>query len=375
MSGIYIHIPFCAKKCSYCDFYTQIAPGLIDPVVDSIVKEIEIRKDYLSDKHIQTVYFGGGTPSLLKAEHFNRIFKKIEQNFNVDKNAEISFEANPDDLSNDYFNDISSLPFNRISIGIQSFFDDELENIRRRHSGQQAIEAVRRAQDYGFKNLSIDLIFGLPNQTFERWESNIQKALSLNVQHISAYGLTYEEGTALFQQRKRGIVKEIPDDQMVGMYEMLVEKLAEKGFNRYEISNFALSGYKSRHNSSYWEGIHYLGLGPSAHSYNGHERQWNISSNRKYLDNISAGKDFFEKETLTPTDKYNDYVMVNIRKADGINKDIVLEQFGIDFLSFLEEEIADFIKNELIILENNHYKLSAKGIHITNTILESIFRI
>ncbi len=372
MSGIYIHIPFCAKKCSYCDFYTQVAPGLIDQVVDTIVKEIEYRKDYLEDKEIHTIYFGGGTPSLLNFNQFDRIFKQINNFYSIDKNAEISFEANPDDLTDSYFDEISPLPFNRISIGIQSFFDDELESIRRRHTGKEAIEAVRRAQKHGFRNLSIDLIYGLPNQSMERWVSNINTALSLDVQHISAYGLTYEEGTALFQQRKRGQVKELADEHMIEMYEYLVQTLSDHNFIQYEISNFSLENYKSRHNSAYWESIPYIGLGPSAHSYNGFERQWNISSNRKYIELLSQNVLSFEKEVLSLNDKYNDYIMVSLRRTDGIDLTKV-GHFGEIYLKHLRKESELYLsKNELQLIDHR-IVLTQKGVHITNRILEDLF--
>ncbi len=372
MSGIYIHIPFCAKKCSYCDFYTQVAPGLIDQVVDAIVEEIEIRKEYLIDKHIQTIYFGGGTPSLLNYSQFQKIFQQIAKYYQIDKEAEITFEANPDDLTDSYFSEISPLPFNRISIGIQSFYDDELESIRRRHTGKEAIDAVKRAQNSGFNNLSIDLIYGLPNQSMDRWKANLETGLSLNVQHISAYGLTYEEGTALFQQRKKGIVNEIPDENIIEMYDYLVETLARNNFEQYELSNFSLPNLRSKHNSSYWAGIPYIGIGPSAHSYNLNERQWNISSNRKYVELISNKGVFFEKEILTTTDKYNDYIMVSIRKSDGIDLSQV-KQFGQQFLVHFQKE---FKKHEIrgeLKLQGNKVVLTPKGVHITNRILETLF--
>jgi len=273
MAGIYIHIPFCKQRCTYCDFYTEVAPQFIPVLIDSIIRELNIRKDYLGNSQVSTIYFGGGTPSILSNEQFLLIFDAIYKLFTVAENAEITFEANPDDLTPEFLASLHELPFNRISIGIQSFDDKDLKRINRRHTSKQAVEAVKNAQKAGFGNISIDLIYGLPFQTLEAWGNQLDMALSLQIQHISAYGLTYEEGTVLWKQRENGKIEVVDDLVMNEMYLLLLDKIKIKGFEAYEISNFALPGYQSRHNSAYWKQEPYLGIGPSAHSYDVVSRQ------------------------------------------------------------------------------------------------------
>lgn len=375
MAGIYIHIPFCKKRCTYCDFYTEVAPNLIPSLIETITKELHHRKEYLNDAVIQTIYFGGGTPSILGIKEFTLIFDTITELFVIDKNAEITFEANPDDLSEDYLTMMASLPFNRISIGIQSFDDVDLKRINRRHTGVEAIEAVKNAQRAGFKNISVDLIYGLPYQSLESWEKQLRTALSLNVQHISSYGLTYEEGTALWKQREKGIIVPIDDETMNEMYEKLLELTSEHNFEAYEISNFALPGLRSRHNTSYWKQESYLGIGPSAHSYNLHSRQWNVSSITQYIKAINKGTAFFESELLTETDKYNDYVMVSLRTADGIDLKLVTELFGPELKDYCMENILPFIESNKVELKGDILHLTASGIEISNIILIEIMKV
>jgi len=368
MSGIYIHIPFCKQKCTYCDFYTIVAPGLINETINSIIKEIEIQKDYLSDKNIQTIYFGGGTPSILNQNHLKMIFEKINENFKVDKNAEITLEANPDDLTDEFFIFIKQSPVNRLSIGIQSFNDKDLQQINRRHSATQAIESVKRAQKYGFNNISIDLIYGLPEQDIEGWKENIQTAIDLNVQHISAYGLTYEQGTVLWRQRQKGIVHEKEDDDMNQMFEILRKKLINAGFVAYEISNYCIPGFRSRHNSAYWRMLPYLGLGPSAHSYNGVSRQWNVSSVKKYNEAIQNSGEFFEIELLSDIDKYNEIVMVSLRTIDGFDAENIDKQFKDHFLKSIE----GFINSGHVYQVGKKYILTENGFKISDYIISKL---
>ena len=375
MAGIYIHIPFCKKRCTYCDFYTEVAPKLIPRLVDSICKEIEIRADYLPSNQIDTIYFGGGTPSVLKPEQFSAIFKAIYATFSVSENAEITFESNPDDLSVHFFESISSLPFNRISIGIQSFDNEDLKRINRRHNGNQAVEAVQNAQKAGFDNISIDLIYGLPYQTIEKWEKQLDMALSLHVQHISSYGLTYEEGTKLWEQREKGEIIPVDDDTMNEMYLLLVKKMKEKGFDAYEISNFAQKDYRSRHNSSYWKQQPYIGLGPSAHSYNISERQWNISSILKYIYAVENKTDFYETENLTVSEKFNDYVMVSLRTAEGIDLEYIEKEFGSEFVIECLQNSQPFIDSLHLNLSENRLSLTTKGVLISNQILIGLMKV
>jgi len=375
MAGIYIHIPFCKKKCTYCDFFTVVSPKFIPSLVDSIVKECFLRKDYLQNATINTIYFGGGTPSILNNEQFEQIFEAIFKLFNVAKNAEITFEANPDDLTVDFFTSIQSLPFNRISIGIQSFDDDDLIRINRRHTGNEAINAVKNAQQAGFNNLSIDLIYGLPFQTLASWEQQVEIALSLHVQHISAYGLTYEEGTPLWKQREKGLVKAVDDEIMNEMHLLLVDKIKQKGFEAYEISNFSLPNFRSRHNTSYWKQDAYLGLGPSAHSYDLKSRQWNVSSITKYLKAVDENSSLFEKEELSLFDRYNDFVMVSLRTLDGLDVTLLEQEFGSELKSYCLQNIKSFIDNKKVEYSDGVLRLTTDGIQICNFILVQLMRV
>lgn len=375
MAGIYIHIPFCSKRCTYCDFYTEVAPDLIPDLVKHLVKEINIRKDYLKNETISTIYFGGGTPSILSREQFSEILDGIFAVYSVEENAEITFEANPDDLTVDFFDSIKYLPFNRISIGIQSFDDNDLKRINRRHTADQAIKAVKNAQNAGFDNISIDLIYGLPLQSIEDWEKQLDIALSLNIQHVSAYGLTYEEGTALWKQREKGLVKPIIDETMNEMYLLLVKKMKEKGFEAYEISNFALDGFRSKHNSSYWKQNSYLGIGPSAHSYDLVSRQWNVASIKAYISALENNTPYFEKEELTLYDRYNDYVMVSLRTSDGLNFDFLSSEFGQNLASYFLDNIRIYIENNSVILSDGKYSLTPQGIMISNQILIQLIKV
>lgn len=375
MSGIYIHIPFCKQKCTYCDFYTVVAPSLIPSIVDGISREIALRSDYLDDKKISTIYFGGGTPSVLNKDQFKQIFTPIYQYFEVDDTAEITFEANPDDLTDDFFQQISNLPFNRISIGVQSFKDDDLKRINRRHDGKQAVDAVKLARKYGFNNISIDLIYGLPGQSLEDWNRQLNQAMSLNAEHISSYGLTYEEGTVLWKQRSKGIVKTTDDEVMIQMFESLIKSMSKNGYEMYEVSNFSKPGYRSIHNSAYWKMIPYLGVGPSAHSYDGSSRQWNVSSNKKYLENLGTEGYYFEKEILKMNDQYNDFVMVSLRTVEGISLKELESRFGQHMLEYCLDNAGQFILNQEMELDHSHLRLNKSGFLVANRIISTLFNV
>jgi len=375
MAGIYIHIPFCKKRCSYCDFYTEIAPKLIPSLVDAIVSELHLRKSYLQEESIKTIYFGGGTPSILSKSQFQKIIDTIYHLFVVEKNAEITFEANPDDLTPEFFSSISSLPFNRISIGIQSFDDDDLKRINRRHTAQEAIIAVNNAQRAGFTNISIDLIYGLPYQTVEGWVNQLDIALSLGIQHISAYGLTYEEGTQLWKQKEANEIEGVDDDTMNEMYAILLKKMDGNGFERYEISNFSLAGFRSRHNTSYWKQEPYIGVGPSAHSYNIKSRQWNIASITNYIKALNNNELFFEKEELTLFDKYNDYVMISLRTKEGIDLQKIESDFGTELANYCLKNIKTFIDSEKVDKIDYKLRLTPTGIQISNLILTELMKL
>jgi oxygen-independent coproporphyrinogen-3 oxidase len=375
MAGIYIHIPFCKKRCTYCDFYTEVAPQLIPKLIDTIVKELTIRRNYLKNATIQTIYFGGGTPSILNHDQFSRIFEVIYNLYKVTEDAEITFEANPDDLTIDFLSSLQSLPFNRISIGIQSFDDSDLKRINRRHTSKQAIEAIQNAKNSGFKNISIDLIYGLPFQTLEAWEKQLETAFSLEVQHISSYGLTYEEGTELWKQRENGTIKAIEDEILIKMYKLLIEKTKKNDFDAYEISNFAKPSFQSRHNTSYWKQESYLGIGPSAHSYILTSRQWNIASITRYIDAIEKNTMFFEQEKLTINEQYNDFVMVSLRTSEGLNIHKLEETFGSEFSSYCLQNLKKYINNKKVDINDGKLRLTPEGILISNLILIDIMKV
>ncbi|MHB9142145.1 MAG: radical SAM family heme chaperone HemW [Paludibacter sp.] len=375
MAGIYIHIPFCKRKCTYCDFYKEVAPKFIPSIIDSIVKELYLRKDYLQNSSIQTIYIGGGTPSILDVEAFKKIFDAIYDIYQVAPDAEITFEANPDDLTSHFLESIKILPFNRISIGIQSFDDTDLKRINRRHTGKQAIEAVNNVKQSGFENISIDLIYGLPFQTLESWERQLDIALSLQVQHISSYGLTYEEGTVLWKQREDGKVTAVDDETMIEMYKLLIRKLAQKGFHAYEISNFCLPHFKSRHNTSYWNEEPYMGIGPSAHSYDLKSRQWNVSSIKEYTEAIENNSTYFEVEELSLNDRYNDFVMVSLRTSEGLDLELLESKFGSLLKTFCLQNIKSYIDTKKVDYLEGKLRLTDDGIQISNLILIDLMKV
>lgn len=368
MPGIYIHIPFCKTKCTYCDFYSITNFSQQDELVRAMLQEIEERKNYLNGE-ISTIYFGGGTPSALSISDIDSILKTIFSNFTVEKEAEITLEANPDDLSLEYLIELRKIGVNRLSVGIQSFDDRQLKAINRRHTAESALNSVKIAKQAGFYNMSIDLIFGLPGQNLESWKVQVDKAMTLDVQHISAYGLIYEENTPLWRQMKSGKVIPADDDTSLEMYDYLVKTCASNGFEQYEISNFAKPGFRSKHNSSYWKQMPYLGIGPSAHSYDLNSRQWNVSSINKYCKNILKGESYFEKEILSEKDKYNDTVMVSLRTMEGINLDLIKNQFGIKMHDYCVKSAEKYIENHNLCINDNFLRLTSEGIMISDKII------
>lgn len=365
MVGIYLHIPYCKFRCIYCDFYKETDETNIDAFSEAICAEMTFRKAELQES-VETVYFGGGTPSRLHGKHFNDIFDSLFRNFQISPDAEITIEANPDDLTSDYIQMLQSLPVNRISIGIQSFDDAELRFLSRRHSAQQAIDAVERCQQAGYDNISIDLMYGLPNQTMEMWKSNLQTAMQLNVQHISAYHLIYEEHTKLYTMLQRGKVRPIPDELSVEMFDVLMDVVSKNGFEYYETSNFAKNQRYSKHNTSYWQSKHYLGLGPSAHSYNGDQRSWNIASIEKYIRSIQKGELNREIETLSRQQKYNEFVITRIRTKWGVDLEQLKAQFGNQKYDHCMKNAEKLIEKGLVFIENQHLKLTRQGLFVAD---------
>jgi len=318
LAGIYIHIPFCKQKCSYCDFHFSTNLQHKSNLIQAINKELEIRKDEISTP-LETIYFGGGTPSILSEIELESIFETIYKNYSTKNLKEITLEANPDDLNKEKLNFLKSTPINRFSIGVQSFFEEDLKLMNRAHNAQEAETSIKLAQDFGFENITIDLIYGSTTTTNEMWKQNLQKAIELNVPHISSYALTVEEKTILDHQIKKGITKPVDEDRQNEQFQLLVDTLTSNDFIQYEISNFGKEEYFSLHNSNYWKGIHYLGIGPSAHSYNGKTRAWNIANNSKYIQTINENKLPQEIEVLNEVEQFNEMIMIGLRTIYGID--------------------------------------------------------
>lgn len=371
MAGIYIHIPFCKTRCIYCDFYKETDESRINDFVHALCAEARFRQSEIPEP-VKTVYFGGGTPSRLSNLHFQQIFDTLFSLFSINKNAEITLEANPDDLSEEYLQLLKELPFNRISIGIQSFDDGELKFLSRRHSAQQAIDAVRRCQQVGFDNISIDLMYGLPDQTLDSWKKTLQKACELEIQHISAYHLIYEKQTRLYALLQKGAIHPTTDETSTEMFSMLIDTLAENGFEHYEISNFAKGSMYSKHNTSYWKNEKYVGLGPSAHSYDGENRSWNEASLDNYIGMVQSGKLVRETEHLTFSQKYNEFILTGLRTIWGVNLHELKNTFGEKYYDYCRKNAQKFIEEHLLKTENQSLKLTREGIFISDGIMSEL---
>lgn len=372
MAGIYIHIPFCKTRCIYCDFYSTTNNELKQRYTSALCQELRTRKSYLKSESVTTIYFGGGTPSQLSEADFKRIFETIREVYGMDSAREITLEANPDDLTEEYAAMLRTLPFNRISIGIQTFDDPTLKLLNRRHNAGQAIEAVERCRRAGFQNISIDLIYGLPGETSERWERDLQQAVSLNVEHISAYHLTYEKGTPIYDMLQAHRIHEVNEDSSVNFFTTLMDSFGVAGYNHYEISNFCKPGMHSRHNTSYWNGTPYLGCGPSAHSFNTQSREWNVSSLEEYISSIEKGQRSFELEMLEETTRYNEYIMTSLRTMWGISLNHIEQTFGTKFKDYFMEIAESYIDNKKMEANDKHIRLSREGIFISDSIISNL---
>lgn len=375
MAGIYIHVPFCKTRCIYCDFYSTTCSDQTDAFVESLCVELKERKDYLKGDAIDTIYFGGGTPSQLSADQFRKIFNAIECNYGPLHAKEITLEANPDDLTEAYVAQLAMLPFNRISMGIQTFNDDVLKLLKRRHNANQAVEAVTRCRKAGFKNISIDLIYGLPGETKESWAADLEKAISLNVEHISAYHLIYEEDTLLYKLRQEHKVEEVDEDNSLLFFEMLIDKLNAAGYEHYEISNFCKPGMYSRHNTSYWQSTPYLGCGPSAHSFNGNEREWNLPNLNNYIAQASQGTRPYEKEELSLIDRYNEFVITSLRTHWGLPLNRVKELFGDELYNYCIQMAKPHLANQKMTQTDNLLKLTRNGIFVSDDIMSDLLQV
>lgn len=374
MAGIYIHIPFCKTQCNYCDFYKTSNLSLTNELVAALRQELPQRKGFLNDKKIETIYFGGGTPSILKVEQLELIISDIKQVFEVSSDAEITIEANPDDLNINYLKQLVKTSVNRLSIGIQSFIPEHLVFMSRRHSKEQAISAVKNAQKVGFNNISIDLIYGLPQLSNAQWLQNLEQAFQLNVQHVSAYHLTYHEGTSLYNDLKKGKIKELDENISTDQFQSLTSMAKENDFVQYEISNFAKNMQISKHNSSYWKLKEYLGIGPSAHSFNQIQRSWNIANTKKYVELVEQNSVYFETETLSLEDQFNDYLITSLRTIWGVDLQFVESKFGKEVLQQLIKEAKNYISSGDLIEKERYLYLTQKGKFISDAILTALIQ-
>ena len=372
MAGIYIHIPFCKTRCIYCDFYSTTRSELKSRYIHALCKELQMRKEYLRGEPVETVYFGGGTPSQLAEEDFREVFETIRKYYGMEHCREITLEANPDDLTEEYTAMLQQLPFNRISMGIQTFDDATLKLLNRRHDAEQAVKAVHHCRRAGFNNISIDLIYGLPGETDDRWKRDLQQAISLGVEHISAYHLTYEEGTRIYELLQAHRIHEVDEESSVRFFSTLMDTLDNAGYEHYEISNFCRPGYYSRHNTSYWKGIPYLGCGPSAHSFNGTTREWNISSIDRYIKGIEEGQRVFETEYLGPTTRYNEFIITTMRTVWGTPIEKLKQLFGIEMWEYCRKMATPYLKNGKLEEYEGALRLTREGIFISDSIMSDL---
>ena len=372
MSGIYIHIPFCKQACHYCDFHFSTNLKKKDEMVLALAKEIEMRKNEFQDSIVETIYFGGGTPSILQIEDLKFLIDAVYKNYKVVENPEITVEANPDDLTETRIIELSKNKVNRLSIGIQSFFEDDLLLMNRAHNVEEAKKCLEIATHY-FDNISIDLIYGVPEMSNEKWLQNIETALSFGVPHISSYALTVEPKTALHSFIQKGIIPQPDDEVAQEHFHILVDKLSESGFIHYELSNFGKENYFSKNNSSYWLGKKYIGIGPSAHSYDGKNRGWNVSNNSLYIKSIQENKLPIEIETLTKTDRYNEYIMTGLRTIWGVSFERIEQEFGKTYLDYLNQQAAKFIEDHLLFVDDNILRTTKKGKFLSDGIASDLF--
>jgi oxygen-independent coproporphyrinogen III oxidase len=374
MSGIYIHIPFCKQACHYCDFHFSTSLKKKSELIDALVKELELRKDEFLNQTVETIYFGGGTPSLLNIDELKLLIDTVYKNYKVVENPEITLEANPDDLSKNLIIQLSKSPVNRLSIGVQSFFEADLKLMNRAHNAEEAIICLQEASKH-FDNISVDLIYGIPGLSHDNWIKNIETALSFNIPHISSYALTVEPKTALDNFIKKGIINNVDDELTQEQFHILIDKLEALKFVHYELSNFGKTGFFSKNNSAYWLGKSYIGIGPSAHSFNGNERSWNVSNNSKYINSITLNILPSEKEKLSITDKYNEYVMTGLRTIWGVSIDKVEKDFGIHYKNHLLEQANIHLNNDFLYLDGDKMLVTKKGKFLSDGIASDLFKL
>jgi len=384
MAGIYIHIPFCRKACHYCNFHFSTSLDLKNEFVKALLKEIEITASenenitgqpagYLKGEMIDTIYFGGGTPSLLTKEELSAILAQLRSSYLVSGSAEITLEANPDDINRELLRSWRTAGINRLSIGIQSFFDEDLVWMNRVHNSEQSSAAIRLSREEGFDNLTIDLIYGTPGLTDEKWKANVDMAIAAGIPHLSCYGLTVEPSTALYHMIKQNKRSDIDQEKQAAQFLLLIEWLQAAGYEHYEISNFAKPGYRSRHNTSYWQGKSYLGLGPSAHSFNGHSRRWNIANNALYIQSIKNNQLPVETEELTASQRVNEYIMTALRTVEGLSLPYMEEVFGTSVTDQLQHAAKKYISNGKLQCNKERLQLTTEGKLYADGIASDLF--
>ena len=384
MSGIYLHIPFCKSKCAYCNFFSLVTEKKMDDYVSALKKEIINRKSYLGDDVVKTIYFGGGTPSLLPIKYVEEILELLHENYNIISNPEVTLEINPDTIDKDKMMSLKRLGVNRMSVGIQSFNDDDLRYLGRRHDSRHALQVLDDLSGVGFDRITLDLIYGMPTLTEEKWNHNLDIFFSTGISHLSAYALTVEPKTILGQKIEKEELQEVSEEDTIRHYNILVERTKENGFEHYEISNFAKEGCRSQHNSIYWQDVKYLGLGPSAHSYDGNSRQWNVSNITKYIQFVNADIDtdtdadtdmgrYYEREILSKEDKYNEYVMTSLRTSWGCNVDKIERDYGKSYAHNFLKNIKKYLDSGIMLMKDNSFILTDEGMLFADGIAAELF--
>ena len=375
MAAIYFHVPFCKQACHYCNFHFSTSLKHKNPVLDAMLSELKLRKAELSDnEEIRSIYFGGGTPSLLSSDEVSVLIKEVKLNFNVAVDAEITLEMNPDDDRLNYLEELKVVGVNRLSVGIQSFHEEELKLINRAHNAQEAFDVLNRIQGL-YDNFSLDLIFGLPNSTTESWQKNVEYALQFNPAHISSYLLTVEPKTVLNHQIDNKQIEVLGEEDVLTQFNFLVDRLQAKGYHHYELSSFGKPGFRSVNNTAYWSEKPYLGIGPSAHSFNGETRSWNISNNAQYLKGISIGKPFIEREKLSVTDRYNEYIMIGLRMQNGISLDYIDKNFGSDYKTLLIKGVQSQIASQVLYWDGDLLKVSRNAMMLVDGLASDLFKL
>ncbi len=371
---IYLHIPFCKQKCSYCNFHFSTSFSLKDEMLSAIKKEIQLRHNELENKTLKSLYFGGGTPSVLSVDEIKSLIDEIQKYFSFDENVEITLESNPDDLNKNFLEELSKTEINRLSIGTQSFYDEDLKLMNRAHNASEAESSIKRAQDFGLVNISIDLIYGSPTSNFEIWKDNLNKTIELQVPHVSSYALTVEPKTALEKWIENGKIRSPEETEQNQEFYYMKDFLKDNGFDHYEISNFGKPGFHSKHNSAYWKSEPYLGIGPSAHSYNGHlERSWNIANNPIYIKNLNQNILPKEKEILTEKDIFNEMIMIGLRTIWGVDLNRINQNFSSEVIDYLNQETKSKIESGILEIENNYLKIPEKHWFLADGIASDLF--